>query len=96
MGIELESRLEKIGIHKMSMKDALKLAEQKGDTVTIARIKKLISFDLNLAKSGRRPAVKTVAVEVTKKTTGAAKPLSKAGGRNAAGRRTAKKAYATK
>jgi len=95
MGIELESRLEKMGIHKMSLKDALKLAEQKGDTVTIARIKKLISFDLNLMKSRRRSSVKNVTVNVTKKTTGASKPLSKAGGRNT-GRRTAKKSYAAK
>jgi len=95
MGIELESRLEKMGIHKMSLKDALKLAEQKGDTVTIARIKKLISFDLNLIKSRRRSGVKTVTVNVTKKTAGASKPLSKTDSRNTR-RRTAKKSYAAK
>jgi len=92
MGRELESRLEKIGIHKMSLKDALKLAEQKGDTVTIARIKKIISYDLMLMKSGRRPAIKTVAVKAPKKTS-ASKPLSKARSRSA-GRQATKKSYA--
>lgn len=92
MGIELESRLERIGIHKMSLKDALKRAEQKGDTVSIARIKKLISFDLNLMKSKRPSGVKTVTVKVTKKTS-EAKPLSKASGRNT-GRRATRKSYA--
>jgi len=79
----------------MSMKGALKLVEQKSDIVTIARIKKLIRFDLNLIKSRRQSGVKDVAVNVTKKTTSAPKQLSKVGGRNT-GRRTAKKFYKAK
>lgn len=76
MGRELESRLEKIGIHKMSLKDMLRIAEKNGDSDAIARIKKLISSDAMLLKTGRGSAIKTIAGKVPKKT-GASKPLSK-------------------
>jgi len=67
MGRELESRLEKMGIHKMSLKDMLRIAEKNGDTDAIARVKKLISFDESL-QAGRRSTAKSLVAEATKKT----------------------------
>jgi len=79
MGRELESRLEKMGIHKMSLKDMLRIAEKNSDTDAIARVKKLISFDESL-KAGRRSAAKSLVAESTKKTV--AKSTSKARSRS--------------
>jgi len=78
MGRELESRLAKAGILKMSLDDMLRVAIENGDTIAETLIRQLIS---NEEKIQKRNA--SVAASVAARNTAAA-PMRKTQTRSAA------------